>query len=39
MNTLAPVARPVFRCNHDRVMTAGGQGLAGKLGARLLSGG
>ncbi len=39
MNTLAPVARPVFRWNHDRVMTAGGQGLAAKLGARLLSGG
>jgi hypothetical protein len=38
MNTLAPVARPVFRWNHDRLMRAGGRGLARRLGAELLSG-
>jgi uncharacterized protein YndB with AHSA1/START domain len=39
MNTLAPVARPLFRWNHDRLMRAGGRGLARRLGAELLSGG
>ena len=35
MNLLAPVARPVFRWNHDELMRAGGQGLARQLGADL----
>jgi hypothetical protein len=38
MNALAPAARPVFRWNHDRLMRAGGHGLARRLGAELLSG-
>jgi uncharacterized protein YndB with AHSA1/START domain len=37
MNLLAPVARPVFRWNHNVVMHQGGQGLADVLGARLLA--
>jgi hypothetical protein len=37
MNVLAPVARPVFRWNHNVVMHQGGQGLADLLGARLLA--
>ncbi|CDY74358.1 hypothetical protein BGLT_00645 [Caballeronia glathei] len=36
MNLLAPVARPVFRWNHDSVMRAGGLGLARLLNARLI---
>ena len=36
MNLLAPVARPVFAWNHDWVMARGGEGLAQRLGARLL---
>jgi uncharacterized protein YndB with AHSA1/START domain len=36
MNLLAPVARPVFAWNHDWVMRNGGEGLARRLGARLL---
>ena len=36
MNALAPLARPAFAWNHDRVMAAGGEGLARRLGARLL---
>ncbi len=36
MNLLAPVARPAFAWNHDRVMRAGGEGLAALIGARLL---
>lgn len=39
MNLLAPVARPLFRWNHDRLMRAGGRGLARRLGVELLSGG
>ena len=39
MNALAPVARAVFRWNHDRLMRAGGRGLARRLGAELVSGG
>ncbi len=39
MNALAPIARPVFRWNHDRLMRAGGHGLARRLGVPLLSGG
>ena len=38
MNALAPIARPVFRWNHDRLMRAGGRGLARRLGVELLSG-
>ncbi|MCA1656715.1 MAG: polyketide cyclase, partial [Actinobacteria bacterium] len=34
---LAPLARPVFRWNHDVVMRQGGEGLADRLGARLLA--
>lgn len=37
MNLVAPVARPVFRWNHNVVMHQGGEGLAGLLGARLLA--
>jgi uncharacterized protein YndB with AHSA1/START domain len=38
MNLLAPIARPVFGWNHDWVMKRGGEGLARRLGARLLVG-
>jgi hypothetical protein len=34
MNLLAPVARPVFKWNHDVVMNWGAEGLAKKLGVR-----
>jgi hypothetical protein len=37
MNRLAPLARPVFGWNHDVVMRWGGEGLARRLGARLLA--
>jgi len=37
MNALAPLARPVFRWNHDVVMRQGGEGLARRLGVRLLA--
>lgn len=37
MNGLAPVARPVFRWNHDWVMRNGGRGVAELLGARLIA--
>jgi hypothetical protein len=37
MNLLAPVARPVFRWNHNVVMHQGGEGLAALLGAQLLA--
>ena len=36
MNLFSAVARPVFRSNHDWVMRNGGEGLARRLGARLL---
>jgi uncharacterized protein YndB with AHSA1/START domain len=36
MNALAPLARPVFAWNHDYVMHNGAEGLARRLGARLL---
>jgi len=36
MNALGRVASPVFRANHDWVMRNGGEGLAKRLGARLL---
>ena len=37
MSALSPVARPVFRWGHDRVMREGGEGLARHLGTRLLA--
>jgi hypothetical protein len=37
MNLLAPLARPVFAWNHDGVMREAGQGLARRLGTRLIS--
>lgn len=36
MNALAPLLTPAFRWNHERVMAAGAEGLAGHLGVRLL---
>ena len=36
MNLFAPVAKPIFRANHDWVMRNGGEGLARRLGAKLL---
>jgi len=36
MNVWGPLPRPAFRWNHDRVMEAGGRGLAERLGASLL---
>ena len=36
VNLVAPVARPIFAWNHDWVMARGGEGLARRLGARLL---
>ncbi len=37
MNRVAPLARPLFRANHDAVMRQGGVGLAARLGAPLLA--
>jgi hypothetical protein len=37
MNLAAPLARPIFRWNHNAVMHQGGEGLAALLGARLLA--
>jgi hypothetical protein len=37
MNALAPVARPVFEWNHNAIMRHGGEGLARRLGTRLLA--
>jgi hypothetical protein len=39
INVLDPVARPVFERNHDTVMRWGGEGLARRLGVRLLAAG
>jgi hypothetical protein len=39
MNLLGPVARPVFAWNHDAVMSWGGEGLARRVGGRLLASG
>jgi uncharacterized protein YndB with AHSA1/START domain len=39
MNLLAPVARPLFEYNHDVVMRWGGEGLAERLGCRLVAAG
>lgn len=37
MNLAAPFARPIFRWNHDWVMARGGEGIAARLGCRLLA--
>jgi uncharacterized protein YndB with AHSA1/START domain len=37
MNRLAPALRGAFAWNHDMVMAWGGEGLARRLGARLLA--
>ena len=37
MNLFGPVARPVFQWNHDVVMRWGGEGLARRVGGRLLA--
>jgi uncharacterized protein YndB with AHSA1/START domain len=39
MNLLAPVARPIFAWNHNWVMARGGEGIAQRLGCRLLASG
>jgi hypothetical protein len=39
MNLVAPLARPVFAWNHDWVMSRGGEGIARRLGCRLLASG
>ena len=36
MNLLAPVARPVFKWNHDVVMGWGAEGISKKLGVESL---
>lgn len=36
MNLIAPIAKPFFAWNHDAVMRTGGEGLARKLGVRLI---
>jgi uncharacterized protein YndB with AHSA1/START domain len=37
MNLVAPVARPIFRWNHDWVMAQGGRGLAKHLAIPLIA--
>jgi hypothetical protein len=37
MNVAAPLARPVFAWNHNVVMRQGGEGLARRLGTRLVA--
>jgi hypothetical protein len=37
MNVVGPIARPMFAYNHDVVMRWGGEGLARRLGVRLLA--
>ena len=37
MNLAAPALRPAFRWNHDAVMRNGGEGLARRVGGRLLA--
>ena len=39
MNAIGPLAAPVFRWNHDQVMSWGGEGLASVLGCRLIAAG
>jgi hypothetical protein len=36
MNFLAPLARPVFKLNHDVVMSWGARGLEKRLGVRVV---
>ena len=36
MDFLAPIARPAFAWNHAVIMRAGGEGLANRLGAKLV---
>ena len=36
MNVFAPISKPIFRSNHDWVMQNGGEGLARRLGTKLL---
>jgi hypothetical protein len=36
MNLLAPLARPLFRWNHDAILREGGLALARRLNARLI---
>lgn len=37
MNLLAPLARPAFQWNHDKIMSEGGRAIAVHLGVRLLA--
>lgn len=37
MRAIAPIGRPVFQYNHNVVMGWGGEGLARRLGCRLLT--
>src|SRR4030095_14477081 len=37
MNLIAPIARPFFSWNHNVVMRWGGEGLAKRLGSRLIT--
>ena len=37
MNLLAPIARPGFNWNHDKLMTDYGRGLAGASGGELMN--
>ena len=39
MKVIGPLARPLFEHNHDLVMRWGGEGLAERLGVRLLAAG
>jgi len=39
MNLIAPIAKPVFEYNHNVVMRWGGEGLAERLGCKLLAAG
>ncbi len=37
MNIIAPIARPVFKWNHDQIMRQGAEGMACLLNTRLVS--
>jgi Polyketide cyclase / dehydrase and lipid transport len=37
MNALSPIGRPVFAWNHHAIMRQGGEGLARRVGGRLLA--
>lgn len=37
MNALAPIARPLFEHNHNQLMRAAGEGLARRMGVRLVA--